>query len=220
MAKRASGAAGRSSRAGGRRKTTTSRKPTKADRAKVRVCLAVSLDGYLADANEGVAWLDPHVPKEMDFAAYVGGFGAVVMGRKTFDFGMAHGGDFGVTGPTVVLTRRKLVKAPEHVEAYRGDLKKLVERLRRRLRGTGKDIWLMGGGEAIDAFLSAGLVDRLELTVIPTLVGDGVPLFPPHSRGLHGLRFASHRIYSNGVVELCYEPARRKRRPQRPAKTR
>lgn len=96
---------------------------------------------------------------------------------------------------------------PARYEPFGGESSKLVERLRAELAGSGKDIWHMGGGESIEAFRGAGLVDRLELRVIPVLLGDGVPLFPRHARGEERWKFAKHRPYKNGVVELWYEHA-------------
>ncbi len=63
----------------------------------------------------------------------------------------------------------------------------------------------MGGGESIEAFRAAGLVDRLELRVIPVLLGDGVPLFPRHARGDERWKLTNNRAFKNGVVELWYE---------------
>jgi dihydrofolate reductase len=108
-----------------------------------------------------------------------------------------------------VLTHRPLKKAAPGVATFAGDLRVLVERLRRELAGTGKDVWLMGGGEAIDSFRAAGLVDRYELGIIPVLLGQGIPLFPRHVRGLEGLQATHFRALKNGVVEAWYEPERK-----------
>jgi dihydrofolate reductase len=63
----------------------------------------------------------------------------------------------------------------------------------------------MGGGESIEAFRSAGLVDRLELRVIPMLLGEGVPLFPRHARGEERWQLTKHCAFKNGVIEMWYE---------------
>jgi dihydrofolate reductase len=143
----------------------------------VRVSLAVSLDGYIADKNGGVDWLNPFLSDEMDFAGFMKGIGAAVMGRKTYD--IAVSGTLGpippTNYPTYVLTKRPMPNPPARYEPFGGKPGELVGCLRVQLAQGGKDIWHMGGGESIEAFRAAGLVDRLELRVIPVLLGDGVP---------------------------------------------
>jgi dihydrofolate reductase len=174
----------------------------------IRAALAVSLDGFIADADGGVEWLNPFFSPEMDFVGFMNSIGAVIMGRNTFGDAVARGGGGSLTGQgkCVVLTHRPLERPPSGVEAFGGDVSKLADRMRGQLAGTGKDIWLMGGGQAIDAFLAAGQVDRLEMGIMPILLGDGIPLFPKHSRGLQGLAQTHCRALKNGVVELWYEP--------------
>jgi len=188
--------------------TAKSPKRARPPAPKLRVALAVSLDGYIADKRGGVAWLDPYFSPEMDFTGFMNSIGASVMGRKTFDVAMKLGMPPSESEQrSVVLSSKRPRTAPAGFEHYRGDLKYLVDSLKRDLAGTGKDIWLMGGGEVIEAFRQLGLIDRWELSVIPVLVGDGIPLFPRHKRGPEGLKLVHHRAFSNGVVELWYEDA-------------
>lgn len=184
----------------------------------VRAALALSLDGFIAETDGGVAWLNPFFSPEMDFAGFMKTMGVFVTGRKTFGDALKLGGSPGSGERTVVLTHRPLRNTPRGVEAFSGDLRKLVSRLRRELSASGKDIWLMGGGLAIDSFRAAGLIDRFELSVIPVLLGDGIPLFPRQSRGLEGLTLTHTRALKNGVVELWYECQRARRgAPRKPA---
>jgi len=175
----------------------------------VRASLAVSLDGYIADKNGGVDWLNPFFSDEMDFMGFMNAIGAAVMGRRTFD--IAASGALGpmppTSYPTFVPTHRPMPKPPKGYEPFDGTPTELVDRLRVQLAKSGKDIWLMGGGETIDAFLATGLVDRLELRIIPVLLGDGVPLFPSHARGQQSWKLTKHHAFKNGVVELWYEPS-------------
>jgi dihydrofolate reductase len=176
-------------------------------RPLVRASLAVSLDGYIADKQGGVDWLNPFFSDEMDFAGFMKGIGAAVMGRKTYD--IAVSGTLGpippTNYPTYVLTRRPMPNPPKGYEPFGGTPSELVERLRAHLAKSGKDIWHMGGGESIETFRAAGLVDRLELRVIPVLLGEGVPLFPRHARGDERWKLTKHSAFKNGVVELWYE---------------
>lgn len=176
---------------------------------RFRASLAVSLDGYIADRDGGVDWLNPYFSAEVDFPAFMRTIGATVMGRTTFDWSLKHGHGAGGFGRAVVLTHRPIEKSAPALESYAGDIRALAQRLRSELAGTGKDVWLMGGGKSIAAFHELGLVDRWELSMIPVLLGSGIPLFPAHERGLNGLRMVESRILSNGIAALTYEPGRR-----------
>jgi len=83
-----------------------------------------------------------------------------------------------------------------------------VKAFAQRLRDTpGKQIWMMGGGELIASFLDAGEIDEFDIHVIPTLIGEGIPLVAPRHRDVP-LRLRSARKYRDGVVRLCYEVPR------------
>lgn len=173
----------------------------------LRVYIALSVDGYIADADGGVAWLDPYFSDEIDFEGFSSTIGATVMGRRTFDQAVAS--EWREPSPrTVVMTHRTIEDPPGDVESYDGTVEQLADTLRTELAGSGKDVWLMGGGESIRPFHEAGLVDRWELFKIPVLLGSGVPLFPPGVATGFDLRPTHTRTYGNGVVEVWYEPRR------------
>jgi dihydrofolate reductase len=187
----------------------------------LRASLAVSLDGFIAARDGGVAWMHDYFSPEIDFGGFMKTIGATVFGRTTFDeaLGRMHIGKREKDNQVVVLTHRPIPKAPPGVEAFSGDVHELAARLKRDLEGTGKDVWLIGGGLSIASFHEAGLVDRWELAIIPVLLGDGVPLFPRHSRGREDLRVTRSRTLKNGIIETWYEPIR-DRAPRAPAKKR
>lgn len=198
----------RKSRANAARKARPKKTAQNLPAPQVRVALAVSLDGYIADKRGGVKWLDAYFSPEMDFAGFMSTIGVSVMGRKTFEVALKLGMPPGEADQrNIVLSSKQPRKAPAGFEHFRGDLRRLVATLKQDLAGTGKDIWLMGGGEVIEAFRKAGLVDRWELTVIPIVLGDGIPLFPKRKYAEQALRLVHTRAFSNGVVELWYEPA-------------
>ena len=175
---------------------------------RFRAFLAVSLDGYIADADGGVDWLEPYFTPEIDFAAFFRTIGAMVMGRATWDWTVAHGHAVEVEGRCIVQTHRPLEGAPEGVETFAGDVRDLAADLRRELGDTGKDVCLFGGGESIASFDEYGLVDRWELGVIPILLGDGIPLFPRRTREPQTLRLVASRALGNGIDRVEYEPDR------------
>lgn len=175
---------------------------------RFRAYLAASLDGYIADAAGEVGWLDRYFSPEVDFMAFIRTIGAMVMGRTTWDWAVAHGHAGEMTGRSIVQTHRPLGDAPPGVMAFAGDVRDLAAELRRELHGTGKDVWLMGGGESLAGFDEHGLVDRWELGLVPVLLGEGVPLFPRRARPVTPLRLVHSRALANGVVRVEYEPER------------
>jgi len=175
----------------------------------LRVYIAMSLDGYIADRAGGVDWLNAYFSPEINFDAFFRTIGAVVWGRRTFEQARARGEYRKESGRVVVMTRRPPPgDLPPGIEAYGGDVRALAARLRQELAGTGKDIWIGGGGESIVPFHQAGLIDRWEISIIPVLLGDGVPLFPKRGPGVESLKLIHNRTLSNGVIEAHYEPAR------------
>ena len=182
---------------------------------RFRAYLAMSLDGYIADAAGEVGWLDPYFSPEIDFPAFFGTIGASVMGRATWDWAVRHGHSIDPGGRTIVQTHRPLGSVAPGIETFAGDPRELAADLRRELRGTGKDVWLMGGGQSLAGFDEHGLVDRWELGVVPVLLGEGVPLFPRRARPVTPLRLVHSRTLGNGVVRVEYEPERSGRRAAR-----
>ena len=67
----------------------------------------------------------------------------------------------------------------------------------------GKDIWLFGGGSLFRSLLDAGLVDTVEVAVMPVLLGEGIPLLPPPARQTK-LKLTGHKVYKTGIVSLEY----------------
>lgn len=162
-------------------------------RALVRASLAVSLDGYIAAPDGSVDWLNPFFDGlDLDFGKFMNEFGAVIMGRKTFDHSPMKGGN------PYVLTHQTLAGAKCFT-----DIPATVDEIRQTLEGTDKDIWLMGGGGAISSFCAADCLDRLELTVIPVTLGVGVPLFPNGFPGRR-MRLLRTKEHPNGSVGLDY----------------
>lgn len=127
-------------------------------------------------------------------------FDAVVVGRKTWEM-MAGTPQ---TLPTwVVSTTLGEVDDPK-VTVVRGDVEGFVRRLK---AAEGRQIWLMGGGVLFRQLLDAGLVDEVEVAVVPVLLGEGIPLLPPW-RGPLRLALAESKVYSGGITLLRYRVER------------
>lgn len=164
--------------------------------------VAMSLDGFVAGPDGAADWIvmDP----EIDFMALMGRFDTVLMGRRTFEAAQGQGGAMpGVTG--VVVSRTLRPEDHPDVTVIGTDLGREVAALRAR---PGKDIWLFGGGGLFRSLLDLGLVDVVEVAVVPVLLGGGVPLLPERSRRA-ALRLVASRVYpTTGTVSLTYAVAR------------
>lgn len=171
---------------------------------RLRVYIAASVDGFIADPKGGVDWLDPFSTEDFGYAAFFRSIRAVVMGRRSFDQVMGFG-EWPYAGkPCVVLSHRPPPPGvPEGVMFRAARPADVAAELRTRVGG---DVWVMGGAETIAGFLEAGCVDTLELFLIPVLLGDGIPLFPRRA-ALRPLTLRGTKPYAAGVVRLTYRVA-------------
>lgn len=177
---------------------------------RLRYQVAVSLDGFIAGPKGEYDWIvmDPAI----DFGAMYKEFDTAVMGRKTYEIMTAQGGNGAMPGIDVVVFSRTLTPATHPgVRILNDDPGKIVRSLKAK---PGRDIWLFGGGELFRPLLDAGLVDTVEVAVIPVLLGAGIPLLPPG--GSTKLVLSDHRILpSSGIVVLSYSlPGSRGPAPQ------
>lgn len=171
---------------------------------KVVLYIASSLDGYIARSDGGISWLDDFPLDEEDYGygALLERTGALVMGANTYRQVLGFG-EWPYRGLAVyVMTHGKLTVSPDaRVEAYDGKPKPLVERIQAE---TGKDVWLVGGAQVIRAFLEADLIDEYIISVIPVMLGDGIPLFPGVAIQPRAVELFGVKSYPNGVAQLHY----------------
>ena len=166
---------------------------------RLRYQVAMSLDGFIADAKSGYDWIvmDPAI----DFAALFGEFDTAVMGRKTYQTTTAQGGTGALPGIDIVVFSRTLAPTTHPgVRIVRDDPATVVRELKTH---KGRDIWLYGGGELFRSLLDAGVVDTVEVAVMPVLLGSGIPLLPPGASTK--LVLADQRtLPRSGIVSLAY----------------
>ena len=160
----------------------------------------MSLDGFIAGPNGESDWIvmDP----DIDFRALMGAFDTLLLGRKTYEATRQHGGG-GMRGMQTFVISRTLRQEACPGVTVSSDPAKILETLRET---PGKDIWLFGGGELFRSMLELGLVDSIELAIIPVLLGGGRPLLPEPARRSK-LMLTGHRVYpKTGTVSLEYVP--------------
>jgi len=167
--------------------------------------VATSLDGFIAGPKGEYDWIiqDP----TMDFGEIFGCFDTLVMGRNCYESMIREGHSPQEFGMKAFVASTTLDPAQHHdVTIVGSELAATVAELK---RGSGKDIWLFGGGTTFRSLLDAGLVDRVEVSLIPVLLGGGIPLIPAGRRW--SLQFQDSRTFPSGIVSLTYrvgpEPA-------------
>lgn len=174
--------------------------------------MAASLDGFVARKDGRVDWLETSdefaegETLDPGFAeAFLETIDCYVMGSRTYEtalhfeangFGWVYGDK-----PTFVLTSRDLSRTRNTVEFYSGDLARFVNR---RLRPAFRTIWFAGGGAVAGECLRLGLADELRYSIMPVLIGEGIPFFEKLDRDV-ALHLAEVKAYKSGMVELRYE---------------
>jgi dihydrofolate reductase len=192
--------------------------------SRVQYYCAATLDGYIADADDGIDWLTGYEgsyegagaePGPMSGGGGYEGFyaevGALVSGSVTYEFVLEHisaGGTWPYAGkPCWVFSSRDLptpAGGQADVRIVRGAAADLFEEM--IASAGGRNLWIVGGGNVASQFADAGLLDELHLTVVPVVLGEGKPLF---DRGLpEPLQLAGTRAFATGMVELRYEVKR------------
>lgn len=166
---------------------------------RLRYQVAVSLDGFIARTNGEYDWIvmDPAI----DFAALYGEFDTAVMGRKTYEVMAAQGGHGAIPGLDVIVFSHTLPPATyPGVRVVNEEPREVVAALKAK---PGRDIWLYGGGSLFRSLLDAGLVDTVEVAVMPVVLGTGIPLLPEGADTK--LTLADHKVLpSSGIVVLAY----------------
>lgn len=159
----------------------------------------MSLDGYIAGPNGEFDWIvsDP----SMDFAALFAEFDTFLMGRRTFELVQSQGSQGAFAGKQVIVCSTTLREEDyPGVTIVGSGAKEMIRELKKK---PGKDIWLFGGGALFRSLLDAGLVDTIEVALIPILLSEGVPLL---AKGLRSpaLKLTGSKALPSGIVTLTY----------------
>ena len=166
---------------------------------QLRYSVASSLDGFIAGPDGEYDWI-PMDP-DIDFAAMYAGFSGLVMGRRSYEVSVTAPGAPGLPLPTCVYSRT----LPEGVRDGVTFVRDAVPHVRALKQAEGKPLWLWGGGELFAELAHAGLVDGVDVAVIPVILGSGIPLMPARGPRLR-LALRTHRLYpKTGTLFLEYD---------------
>jgi dihydrofolate reductase len=179
------------------------------EKRKIIVHIATSVDGYIARPDGNLDWLTNRpAPKGFyGLPEFTRTVDAKIVGRKTFDLSMKMGARFSARDVHYVFSRQPPPPSvPAGVRFVTEPISAFAKQMRAR---AGKNIWLMGGGEIIASFLDEGAIDEFIISIVPTFIGEGIPLIAARHRDVP-LRLRSTKAFSDGVVQLHYEVARRR----------
>jgi dihydrofolate reductase len=176
---------------------------------RIRFYFAASLDGYIADPNGGVDYLEA-LPDSGDddegesYDAFIATIGTLVMGRATYQFVEENGSwPYDDDKRTIVLTHRPIehplcdlqTRVVEDFSTFARELRALP----------GGDAWIVGGGKVMGAFLAAGEADVIEMSIIPVAIGNGIPMFAASRTVLQLYELVKLSRTPSGIVRLVYE---------------
>jgi len=171
---------------------------------KVIVYIAASLDGFIARKDDDVSWLDPFniSGEDYGYSIFIRNVGTAVMGARTYEQSLANPERLLTGLKNYILTSRSLPLTGADTELWHGPLSELIQKIRRESE---RDIYIVGGGPVISGFLNEGLIDEIQLFIVPVILGEGIPLFT----GLQS-EVSLHLIevlpYSMGIAKLLYLP--------------
>jgi len=179
------------------------------NKKKNSVFIATSIDGYIADKNGGIDWLET-IPElnqiDTGYAAFTSQIDALVMGRTTFETVCAFDIDWPYQKPVFVVSTTMTEipdKLKDKVHLVKGTLSEILQQIHQ------KDYYRLyiDGGRLIQSFLREDLIDDMVITIIPVLLGDGIPLFSELPRHLD-FECKQSKLYLEKVVQNHFKRKR------------
>ncbi|XAS69130.1 dihydrofolate reductase family protein [Micrococcaceae bacterium Sec5.7] len=175
--------------------------------SRLQYFVASSLDGFIATADDDLAWLlqfDGFDGGKKSYESFMEDVGCIVMGGETFNWIMAHeSGSWPYPAtPCWIFTHHELAAPPgSDITFVRGDVREFIQDFRNDAGG--KNVWVVGGGDLASQFADAGLLDELIVSIIPVVLGTGKPLLPMEGP-TPPLELTASQTLGRGIVELRY----------------
>ncbi|SCY54499.1 dihydrofolate reductase family protein [Alkaliphilus peptidifermentans] len=143
---------------------------------KVVLYIATSLDGYIATENDSLEWLfKTDGEGDNGYSEFTKTIDTIILGRRTYDWIMnMELGKFPYQNKKCYVFSNTIFESNENVEFISEDTLNFLNRIKKT---SGKNIWIVGGGELLHHFIKEKLIDEYIITVAPILIGKGIPLF-------------------------------------------
>ena len=172
---------------------------------RIRLYIACSLDGFIAREDGSIDWLtkyDNNPETDYGYSEFYSSIGTILMGRKTYEQVLSFGNwPYGDKKSYVFTRQNEPLHREKNVEFVSGNVGKFVRWLK---KSTDEDIWLVGGSQLIKTFLEENLVEDLIVTIVPIILGGGIPLFDRIGKEIR-LKTGRVERYENGLVGVEYE---------------
>jgi dihydrofolate reductase len=171
-------------------------------RPRTSTFVGISLDGFLARPDGSLDWLKPFEGTEHGYTAFIAMIDTLVIGRGTYDFvlGMLRSGlPWPYQGKRCVVMTHRPIEGRHGESAFAGEPRALLE----VLSGQGARQVYVDGGVVIRSFLASGLLDEITVSVVPVLIGVGIPLFGGVALE-SGLVLEKATSFENGIAQLRY----------------
>ncbi len=176
---------------------------------KIIYHIAITLDGFIAHDDGSFDGFLPEGEHVADFLDSIKNYGAILMGKNTYEVGYKYGmkpgdpayADFNPDMKNYVFSRSANFESNNRVQLVRQNEIELVKNLKKE---AGKDIWLCGGGALAGSLLEHELIDELLIKLNPVVFGSGIPLFGKSKKEI-GLSFLNSKTYDSGVLLLGYK---------------
>lgn len=178
--------------------------------SKITIHMVCSVDGFIASKDNSMDWFETadHYENGIEYteeqtSEFLKAIDCYVMGARTYEHAVAlsktYGWPYGDV-PTIVMSNKKLAAINSNIEIYPGSLHQLMkEKLLPNYRNT----WVVGGAKLVKEFLQQRLADEIRLTILPIILGEGLPFFDDIKKE-QALHLVNVTAYKTGAVELLY----------------
>ena len=166
---------------------------------KLKLYIATTLDGYIAGPNGEIDWLKAGRDLDYGYKKFYASIDTTLMGNSTYQLTLTVPKFPYPDKTNYVFTRGTPPPDTSHVRFISGDIAGFVRSLKKE---SGKDIWLVGGGQVNTAMLNEGLIDEMILTIFPLALGEGIPLFAPGATRSF-FKTMGCESYETGLIQWC-----------------
>lgn len=166
--------------------------------------IATTLDGYIADNAGSVSFLDNFSHIDTGYDSFIETIDVIIMGRSSYEAILG----FDIEWPypaqkTWVITKDQTLKTPhENIQLWHGDLESLIKHLSLK---ENENCWFLGGGKLIMDAIQKDLLDRLELFIMPVILGEGIPLFPKTKLSIKPLKIENTTLIETSINHCIYQ---------------